>query len=114
MNKINSHIFRGRRYKIENRSVHPDIKRCDPNTIATCDGPPSQTGKTITIDPEATGLSLLKVAIDEGIHACVWDFDNTAVNEMSESISMFLWRLGFRETTMVNGVPVLKPTESDR
>ena len=95
-NKIKSHMFRGRRYTIQWRPLSRSEKRqMKTDAIASCDGPPS-VKRNITIDPSISEQELLRAAIDEGIHACVWDFDNTAVDEMAESISRFLWRLGFR------------------
>ena len=101
LNKINSHIFRGKKYKITFSPVDKDIKRLAPKSLATCDSPKIKD-KTITIDPSAHGLVLLKLAIDEGIHACVWDFDNSSVDEMADSISRFVYRIGFRELRQLN------------
>ena len=41
---------------------------------------------------------MLKVLIDEALHACVWDLDNEAVDERSTEIAEFLWRCGYRRT----------------
>jgi len=106
MDKIKRHTFRGRAYPIRIAPLPPPFKG---NAIATCDGPPSAKHKEITIDPDADGLELMRAAIDEGIHACVWDFDNVAVNEMADCISKFLWRLGFRETVSKGGVRTIPP-----
>ena len=98
MIKIKSHIFRGLRYKIKWRPITKAERKKMKYTqtlLGTCDGP-SSVGKTITIDPTVSGEELLKVAIDEAIHACMWDLDNVAVDEMSSSISSFLWKIGFR------------------
>jgi hypothetical protein len=98
MNKnIRSHVFRGKRYRIEFVAIEKGIKKLSPRALGTCSDPYTKD-KTITIEPDISDRDLLKVAIDEGIHACVWDFDNTAVDQMSQSISDFLWRLGFRKT----------------
>jgi hypothetical protein len=112
VNRIRSHVFRGRRYAVRIEPIDSGVKKACPKAIATCEGPPSSKNKAITIDPKVTGITLLKVAIDEGLHACLGDLDNTAVDEMSESISRFLWRLGFRETMMVGGKPSLFPQDA--
>ena len=96
MNKIKSHIFRKKRYKIVWRRISSaEKKKMKVDAIASCDSPGTK-GKQITIDPTISGRDLLRSAMDEGIHACVWDFDNQAVDEMAESISRFLWRIGYR------------------
>jgi len=100
MNKIKSHVFRGRRYTLAWRPVtKAEKKQMKVDAIGSCDGPPSAKGKSITIDPSLSELELLRAVIDESIHACMWDLDNVAVDEMSSSISRFLWRLGFRDSS---------------
>jgi hypothetical protein len=105
MNKIKSHVFRGKRYKIKFKRVSKKLIKCMKNMegkessiIGACEGPPSLKNKSITIDPVSTGLEALHVAVDEGIHACLWDLDNDAVDEVSTSVSRFLWRLGYRDS----------------
>ena len=97
MIRIKSHVFRGKRYKLDWKPVSKaDKRKMKLNAIASCDGPETP-GKCITINPELSGFDLLRVSVDEGIHACMWDLDNLAVDEMSESIAKFLWRMGFRD-----------------
>jgi hypothetical protein len=91
--KIKSHTFRGKRYKIKWKYIPKKEE-----AIGFCTSPDVKD-KHIIIDPKNANLELLRAAIDEGIHACLWDLDNDAVSEMSESISRFIWRLGFRDVT---------------
>jgi hypothetical protein len=41
-------------------------------------------------------LRLLKVGVDESIHACLWAIDNNYVYDMSTAIAEFLYKIGFR------------------
>ena len=84
--QIRQAIFRGKKYKIS-----WDTKK----GLGECQHPKTK-GKTITLNPELKGKELIRVACDEGIHACCWDLGNDEVGEMSEAISNFLWELGVR------------------
>lgn len=101
MKKIKSHIFRGKRYKIIINEIDDGILKLSPKCKGLCDAPNTRS-KSINLSRELSGIDLIKVAIDEGIHACCWDLDNKAVDEMSESISKFLYRLGVRYVTDKN------------
>jgi len=96
VNKIKSHIFMGKRYQIKIGKIDKKILRLCPKCAGTCDEPKTKN-KTICLDSCLHGIDLIKVAIDEGIHACCWDLDNTTVDKMSHSISQFLFRLGVRD-----------------
>ena len=85
-NHIKQAIFRGKKYK---------IKWTKEDGLGACDHP-STNGKSISLNPDLKGKEFLRVACDEGIHACCWDLGNEEVGEMSESISNFLWDLGVR------------------
>jgi hypothetical protein len=61
-----------------------------------CDPPGPE--RTIQIKPTLRQRRMLETLIDEGIHACMWDLDNDAVDECSASIAEFLWRCGYRRT----------------
>jgi hypothetical protein len=98
MNKIKSHIFRGKRYKIIIGKIDKGILKLNPRCRGLCDAPNTKD-KTINLDSKLSGIDLMKVAIDEGIHACCWDLNNTTVDEMSDSISKFLYRLGAKDIT---------------
>jgi len=101
MKKIKSHTFRKKRYKIIISEIDNEILKLEPRCKGLCDAP-NTSGKSITLSPKLSGLNLIKVSIDEGIHACCWDLDNTTVDEMSESIAKFLYRLGVRDITNEN------------
>ena len=90
--RIPSHKFRGKTYHIKWLD-QPRYSGGD------CDGACSTPEKaTIELKKKLRQKRLLKVAIDEGVHACLWDLDNDAVDEISESIHALLWRLGYRLT----------------
>lgn len=94
---IKRHSFCGKRYNItwEKPPKWPDGKGNKFQPTGLCDSPDS-LDPTIVIDPQLTEEELLKTAIDEAIHACIWPLDNDFVDEMSESIGSLLWRMGFR------------------
>jgi hypothetical protein len=91
MEKIKSHNFMGKRYKIDFND-NPLFKKF--KCVGICDKP-STIGKTINISSHLSELSLMTTAIHEGIHACIWDIDDLSVRKMSVDISNFLYRLGF-------------------
>jgi hypothetical protein len=96
MKRLKAHCFRGKRYKI----VWHKPKGCknDPKNYerwAQC-SPPWARGKRIMVWPKLKGFKLMHALVDEAIHACVWDLDNDAVDEISHDISKFLWRVGVR------------------
>jgi len=93
MKRINSAIFRGRRYRIKTISPSRAPKGID----GLCESP-SEPGKTITVvihkdDP----LTTLRNIIHESLHACLWDLDEDAVDETANDIASLLNRLGYRE-----------------
>lgn len=91
-----SHTFRGARYRIVWHK--PRSAKCDPpnhERWGTCSGPKAK-GKRIVVWPRLKGLSLLATLLDESLHACVWDLDNSSVDEISSDIARFLWRSGLR------------------
>ena len=84
--RIRQFIFRGKKYIIRWRKM---------KGLGLCD-PPDKKDKAITINSTLRGQELLRVAIDESIHACFWDLDDAMVGEASASISEFLHAIGFR------------------
>lgn len=84
--QIKQAIFRGKKYR---------IKWSTKEGLGSCDHPKIK-GKTITLNPELSGNELIRVAVDEAIHACFWEFDNEVVGEASESIAKFLADLGIK------------------
>ncbi len=53
----------------------------------------------IEISPSLRGRNKLRVLIDEGTHACLWDLDNESVAECSTSMAEWLWDCGLRFST---------------
>lgn len=99
MNKIKSHIFRGKKYQIIIGKIDRKTLKLCPKCAGTCDAPNTKN-KAIHLDSKLSGVDLIKLAIDEGLHACCWDLDNNAVDEISGSISKFLYRLGVVDSIM--------------
>lgn len=62
-------------------------------SVGLCSGPKD---RRIWIDPSLDDEELLRVAIDESIHACLWPLDNDYVAEMSDAMSSFLYKIGFK------------------
>lgn len=86
MPQIRQAIFRGKRYR---------IKWSKADGLGSCEHPKTKN-KTITLNPELKGNELIRVAIDEAIHACFWEYDNDVVGEASSSIAKFLDDLGIK------------------
>ncbi len=84
--RIRQARFRGRKYAIKWRKM---------KDLGLCDAPDTK-GKAIYLNTSLRGKELLRVAIDEAIHACFWDLDNDMVGEASYAMSEFLHALGFR------------------
>jgi len=85
MKRIRSHVFRGRRWKIEYSRMR--------NADGLCD-PPNLPEKTLTLRSGLTGRDAVEVAIHEGLHACLWDLDETTVEETARDITALLVRIG--------------------
>lgn len=90
---IKTHDFGAKRYKILWKKPTKSVTGFD--AWGSCDDP-SSSDKTILISPNLEEFDFLTTCIDEAIHACNWSLDNDHVDEMSSSISEFLWRIGFR------------------
>lgn len=63
---------------------------------ATCDGPHLK-GKKIVLLPSIKDKEELTILIHEFLHACAWDLDEEAIDEISDSIGSALWRMGYRK-----------------
>lgn len=82
------HVFRRKRYRIRwVPSLGPKLADCDA---------PTDTDKEIRLEQGLRGLNELTTVIHEGLHACLWDLDETAVEESASDIARLLWRLGYR------------------
>jgi hypothetical protein len=89
-NRPSRHKFKGDTFKI---LWKPAYIKGEPQDATTSN---CKVIKVITIDPHLSERRLLKVLIDEGLHACNWDLDNDAVGEYSDAISSLLFKVGFR------------------
>jgi hypothetical protein len=83
-----THVFRGRRYTIE------DVRQRKMRGF--CDDPKS-TEKILNIPSNGATLDNLTTIIHEGLHACIWDLTEDSIEETSDSIAKLLWRLGWRK-----------------
>ena len=85
-NKIKSHIFPQGKYKIywEKPDGSWDGECSDPND------------RKIYVNPNVGEERFLKILLDEGMHACMFQLDNNFVFDVSDSLSSFLWNIGFR------------------
>lgn len=91
--KIKTHIFRGKKYKIIWR--RPPKHFFGEIVDGSCDDREA-TDKEMWINPDLEEKDFLKTCVDESFHACFFELDNEIVDEISESMGEFLWRVGFR------------------
>lgn len=89
-NRPRTHKFKGEEFKILWKKCFIKGVECD----GTCSVAPKT--RTITINPNLSERRLLKVLIDESIHACCWDLDNDSVGQYSDAITSLLWKVGYR------------------
>ena len=92
------HSFRHKRYPI----IELDKKAKD--RLGQCDSPTTKN-KMIEI-PIGHSKASLEVQVHEAIHACLFDLDETTVEEISGDISNFLWKLGWRNVSVLKGEKV--------
>jgi len=90
---IKAHVFRGKKYKVIWRKPPDDF--FDYDADGSCDDR-NATQKEMWINPDVDQKEFLKICIDESFHACLFEVDNEIVDEISESMGEFLWRIGFR------------------
>jgi hypothetical protein len=58
---------------------------------------PSKKGKTLKVDDSLTDRHELEIIIHEFLHGADWSKDEEWIEETSEDLSRFLWRLGYRK-----------------
>lgn len=87
--KIKSHISDGRKYQVR-------WKAPKERDVGGWCSDPYRKIKFLEIDPDLSEKDLLRVAIDELIHSLLFQLDNFFVEEMSVSMSRFLWKMGWR------------------
>jgi len=85
LRKVKRHRFCHGNYKIVWKKPH--------NCEGLCSDP---TDRIIHINPKLDDKELLRVCLDEAIHANAWNLDNDYVAEMSDSMAEFLYKIGFR------------------
>lgn len=58
---------------------------------------PDKKGKTLKVDSSLTDRHELEIIIHEFLHGADWSKDEEWIEETSEDLSRFLWRLGYRK-----------------
>ena len=87
MPPIKTHIFRGKRFKID----------LDPTVVGWCDTPQEKQQLSLRIFRPLTGKrDTMEVLIHESLHACFPDMTEKQVETSAADISKFLWRIGYR------------------
>ena len=84
---MKTHTFRGKRYRI----LTPHTKNWY--------GEEDAVSRTIKIARNQDEPRLLETQIHEGLHACLPDLDEAAVDATARDVARFLWRDGWRRTT---------------
>ena len=111
--KIKRHKFFGKPYKIKFGSIKENTpeaelkaiaERCgiaDPDDILALTDSRQARHRTILISHEINDdKTLLRVLLDESLHACDERIDNDIVDIYATDIADFLWRCGYRR---ING-----------
>lgn len=94
MNNLKTHIFNGKRYKIEFKSPSKL-----PNDYGKCDAP-NKKGKRIVFNRDLKNLKdleQLELYLHEGFHANFYWLDEHDVTKAAQSMAKFLYRLGYRK-----------------
>ena len=65
------------------------------NLVGYADDPRTQ-GKAITLDSAQSPREYLESVIHECLHCCLWDLDESAVDETARDIAELLWKMGYR------------------
>ena len=114
--QIKSHTFCGRKYKfrytdpekaVSSKELAEIRKSChiEPdNTIVGLTDNNDVVNPEIIISDTLDKLSpkdLLRVLLDEGIHACNSKINNDIVDQYARSLAGFLWRCGYRRIKRV-------------
>lgn len=109
--KIKSHIFFGRKYgfvyadpaevvssfELEKTRIQYNFKKGDEIVGLTDDN--RAKGKRIIVSDkleESDPKELLRVLIDEAMHALDFTTDNDVVDERARDLASFLWKCGYR------------------
>lgn len=92
---VHTAIFRGKRYRIVWK-VPAKHKVKGEDVLGVCE-PPHQKGKTICIVKSGNDKEDMDTHIHESLHASFWDIDEHIIDDVSTSITDFLWRCGYRK-----------------
>jgi hypothetical protein len=85
INRIKKHKFPQGNYKIHWKKPKDNEGECsDPKD------------RQMWINPKLDDQELLRVSIDESLHASLWAIDNDIVYEIADCMGEFLYKLGFR------------------
>jgi hypothetical protein len=79
------HKLRGKLWDVEY------VKRLPNGDRGVCDSPDT-AGKKIQILARLKGQERLEVLIHEGLHACLWDLDETAITEIADDLARMIWK----------------------
>ena len=99
-NRIDSHVFNGRRYRIIWRRPRNETtcsgcgRLINKQSDGGCD-PPDGHDKCIMIGPKLDEPVLLETAIHESLHALLWLVDEQAIDVTARDIASFIRRIGF-------------------
>ena len=85
--KPQTHIFRGKKYKIFFRN--PSNR----THLGTCD----YAAKEIEVRPTLDSKDKLDVIIHESLHACFADIEDDAISETATTIANLLMKLGYKK-----------------
>ncbi len=85
MRPVRTATFNGRKYNIDMAGKLDGF--CDQY---------SRNGRNIVIMAKPCTCNELETLIHEGLHACNWATSEDNIQQSSEDISRFLWRLGYR------------------
>lgn len=78
-------ILRHRRYTLEQHKLPKGV-------FGECD----IDGRRLTIRPDLHGRPHLDTVLHEALHACLEDVSEESITETAESVTEFLWKLGYR------------------
>lgn len=107
--KIKSHTFVNKRYRVKFCNIKKNVAKKELADIATTFGISSPDDILALTDNRGTknqtimvsdqiedDQTLLRVLLDEGLHACDDRLDNDIVDKYATDLSRFLWRCGYR------------------
>lgn len=107
--KIKTHTFYGKKFKVKFGKIEKLVSKAELKRIKEkYEIPEDELPLALTDDRGTVGReilisdtihddkTLLRVLIDEALHACDERLDNDIVDAYATSISNFLWRCGYR------------------